>query len=151
MGMGYIYQSGEHKMTFVFSESSEKKLKDLDPRLVMVMRKALGYGILDFKIVETHRSVEEQQEAFRQGRSQIDGIHKKGKHNFYPSLAVDIAPCPVDYTRKPEFYYLAGLIMAAAKELGFHIRHGGDWNEDGKLIWQKNDTFDDLPHFELME
>lgn len=146
MGLGIYYQFGDDEMSFIFSNFSESRLKDLDPRLVRILRRALGYGIIDFKVVETYRSIEAQQEAFRQGNSQIDGIHKKGKHNYYPSLAVDIYPVPVDTKDNSRFYYLAGIIMAAAKEIDIHLTYGGDWDGDGEI---KDNHFDDLVHFEL--
>ena len=41
---------------------------------------------------------------------------------------------------------LAGAMISNADELDISIRWGGDWNGDGTLTDQ---TFNDLPHFEL--
>jgi hypothetical protein len=61
-------------------------------------------------------------------------------------LAVDVAPYPVDWNDKERFYYFAGFVKGVASSLGISIRWGGDWNSDNNL---KNQTFFDLPHFEL--
>tara|TARA_R110000787_G_scaffold165251_5_gene278359 strand:- start:4573 stop:4992 length:420 start_codon:yes stop_codon:yes gene_type:complete len=43
-------------------------------------------------LVEGHRPVERQQLLFTRGLTQLDGVTKLGKHNFNPSLAIDVYP-----------------------------------------------------------
>lgn len=98
----------------------------------------------DCTIIEGHRSPERQEELFRQGKSQLRA--GQSKHNANPSLAVDVAPYPIDWTDEKRFFLFAGYVMGIADTLAIPIRWGGDW--DGDWNW-KNQGFDDLPHFEL--
>ena len=97
-----------------------------------------------------------QQFRFDQGKSKIDGVNKKGKHNYCPSRAVDIYAY---YDGKAQYdithmSYLAGVIIGVAKilyddgEIDHEIRWGGNWDSDGKILIDQ--SFDDTPHFELI-
>ena len=131
-----------------FGSSSMERLKTCHPDLQRIMLEAIKH--IDFTVVCGHRDKEEQQAAYREGRSQLDWPHSK--HNKMPSLAVDLAPY---YPTKPNirwddhagFIYLAGMIKGIAAVLGFKIRWGGDWDQDND---QKDERFRDLPHFELV-
>jgi peptidoglycan L-alanyl-D-glutamate endopeptidase CwlK len=68
------------------------------------------------------------------------------KHNSKPSLAVDIAPYPIDWADDERFYFLAGIIKAASHQVGVKVRWGGDWDSDDDFHDQ---TFMDLGHFEI--
>lgn len=73
------------------------------------------------------------------------------KHNKYPSQAVDLQPYPRPVEEEKlwgALGYLAGRAFGIAKEEGFDIRWGGDWNGDGDLT---NQNFDDLFHIELVD
>jgi peptidoglycan L-alanyl-D-glutamate endopeptidase CwlK len=135
-------------VAYSFSKNSLQRLETCTASLQKVCARALSYGVMDFTVLEGHRTVEQQQEYFRTGRSKIDGINKLGKHNHYPSLAVDIAPFPVDWDNKLAFHVLAGLMFAAASEEGVKLRWGGDWDGDFSA---KDQSFHDLPHFEIAE
>lgn len=107
---------------------------------------------VDHTILEGHRSVERQLKLFEQGLSQIDGVQKKGKHNYVPSFAVDVAPYPQNYPLWKEdprqLYFFAGYVKSVFDNLlGTKIRWGGDWNSDGNFTDQ---NFNDLFHFELL-
>lgn len=136
-----------------FGTRSEANLQSCDDRLQRVLRRALSYGV-DFSVIEGHRPLERQLSLYHQGKSQIDGVNRKGQHNYWPSRAVDVLPYPAEingvnvWSDKQRFCVLAGLIMAAAKEEGVAIRWGGDWDGDGNNADSK---FNDLPHFELAE
>jgi len=65
-----------------------------------------------------------------------------------PSLAVDVAPYPIDWNDRERFCYFAGYVKGIAKSLGTELRWGGDWDRDTQV---KDNNFDDLPHFELVE
>lgn len=72
---------------------------------------------------------------FDKGFSKIDGFNKKGKHNYFPSRAVDIIPYkkghnPFDGSKESEemFYELAEEFKKVAKELNIDIVWGRDWN-----------------------
>jgi peptidoglycan L-alanyl-D-glutamate endopeptidase CwlK len=107
----------------------------------------------DFTVLCGRRGEEEQDEAYRTGRSNLKWPNSK--HNAKPfefSEAVDIAPW---HTARPhirwdaerEFCFLAGRIMQAADDLGVSLRWGGNWDQD-QDFYDSNKPFD-LVHFEL--
>lgn len=132
----------------VFSEASKAQLDTLDGRLRRVLERAIRY--YDFSVLEGHRGEDAQNRAFAKGLSQVQWPN--GKHNKKPSLAVDIAPYPIDWSEKSaaveRFAFLAGVVMACAKEEGVKIRWGGDWDVDGDT---RDERFRDRPHFELVD
>ena len=100
----------------------------------------------DFSVLEGFRSNARQDELFRQGKSKLGA--GTSMHNSDPSMAVDIAPYPIDWENPKRFYLLAGFMFQAASQLGVKLRWGGDWDGD----WIHTDqSFMDLPHFELLE
>lgn len=126
-----------------FGEKSLAKLDTCDRRLQEIC--SLVIENYDFTILEGHRSNERQDELYRQGKSKLQA--GESKHNASPSLAVDIAPYPIDWGDTNRFYLLAGFMFQAAAELNIQLRWGGDWDGD----WEHEDqTFHDLPHFEVM-
>ncbi len=138
---------------YSFGNKSFNNLSTADEQLQKVAKRALLLGVLDFSIIEGHRSVERQKELFDQGKSMIDGISKKGKHNYEPSLAIDIIPYPAKvnninvWNDKQRFAVLAGVMFAAASLEDITLRWGGDWDHDGN---NADSTFHDLPHFEIL-
>lgn len=128
---------------FSFGEKSEEKLKtchyDLQKLFLEVVKN------YDCSILEGHRDQAAQDEAFRKGLSK-----KKwptGEHNKTPSMAVDVAPYPIDWNDTKRFYHFAGYVKAKAESLGINIRWGGDWNSNNNF---KDENFFDLVHFELI-
>jgi len=104
----------------------------------------IAIRIVDFSVLEGHRSAEEQERVYNLGLSKV----LKGKHNEKPSLAVDLAPYPVDWEDKRRFYLLAGVMLTVAWFMRTKLRWGGDWDGDGDL---NDQTFNDLGHFEIEE
>lgn len=94
-----------------------------------------GLLVHDITVVCGHRGQAAQHAAFTAvpPTSKLDWPHSK--HNAYPSLAVDLAPYPTDWSRKgePAFLELRVRVAAVAQDLGIPIRH---------ISW-------DLPHTEL--
>ena len=131
------------------SNSSKQKLNQAHILLQLLCNKAIKVSPVDFGITYTHRSVQEQNKLFREGKSKLDGINKMSKHNYLPSLAFDV----VIYvngkvTWQKEYYImLAGVMFTCAAELGIKIRWGGNFDMDDEILEQ---DFDDLCHFELM-
>jgi len=126
-----------------FSSSSRQKLGTCDSRLQRLFSAVVEE--FDCTIIQGNRSKEEQDEYFF-GTPQRSKVQwPNSKHNNSPSLAVDVAP----YVKgRGIFYYFAGYVMATAKEMGINLRFGGDWDRDYDLSDQ---TFDDLPHFEIVD
>lgn len=128
---------------YKFSNSSEKKLATCHPRLQELMKRVILFS--DFTILEGERDRQAQNAAFEAGMSKLK--FPQSKHNSSPSNAVDIAPFPIDWKNRERFAFLAGLVLATAKEMDIPLRWGGDWDKDGEL---KDNNFDDLVHFELL-
>ena len=81
--------------------------------------------------------------------SAIGGV-KDSPHIF--GRAVDIAPYPIDWDARDDFHYLGGFVLGIAAKMGVDIRWGGDWNASSKFQGKrttKDNSFDDLVHFEL--
>ena len=143
-----------------FGTRSAANLATAHEDLQKVMNLALSRSRIDFGVSEGHRSVERQNQLFQEGKSKIDGVNKKGKHNFNPSLAVDIyAYHPDPATRRKIIWdlgtlcYIAGIVVSTGQdlhergEISHVIRWGGNWDRDGVILHDQ--SFDDLPHFEL--
>src|SRR5680860_323087 len=77
---------------FIWGSRSLAMLSSCDDRLVKVAYQALVITPYDFGIIEGHRSLGLQMEAFNSGKSQIDGVTSKGNHNYMPSRAFDFLP-----------------------------------------------------------
>lgn len=144
-------------MGFKFGKRSLEELITLHKDLQLILTEAIAVSPIDFGISEGHRPVEIQQQYFKEGKSQKDGITDLSKHNYTPSLAADIYPFikgRADYHNE-SMSFLAGLITAIAIELynkgriKHWIRWGGNWDMDGEIITDQN--FDDRPHLELIE
>ncbi|MGY8962556.1 MAG: M15 family metallopeptidase [Rhodospirillales bacterium] len=126
----------------VFGESSRKKLDTCHPDLITLCDRVID--IYDFTVLEGSRSDSRQEELFRQGKSKLRA--GQSKHNRDVSMAVDIAPYPIDWDNAKRFYLLAGMMFHCAGDMGLKIRWGGDWDND----WVHTDqSLHDLPHFEL--
>ncbi len=148
-------------MGFRLGRNSKEKLATCHPDLQAIIELAIARSKVDFGVTEGRRSLERQKELFDQGKSKIDGISKKGKHNFSPSLAVDLYAYHPDLeTRRKLAYdvthlaYIAGVISSCAEELfdkgvvRYKIRWGANWDSDGIIDYDQE--FDDFPHFELV-
>ena len=98
--------------------------------------------VYDCSILEGHRSLERQHQLVEARKSKV----KLSKHNYRPSLAVDVAPYPIDWQDTDRFVHFGLYVLDVAKEMSVEIRWGGDWDGDGDRTDQ---TFDDLVHFEL--
>ena len=77
-------------MSYIFSKRSIEALESCRTDLQRIAESSLERSQIDFAVVEGHRSVERQKLLFEAGKSKIDGITRKGKHNHSPALAFDI-------------------------------------------------------------
>lgn len=139
-------------MEFKFSERSLIQLATVRAELRDVITEALGLGLIDFAVIQGRRSKEEQNRFFSMGRSRVEWPN--GAHNVLNpddlAEAVDIQPVidgkPSNNYR--HFIFLAGVVMAIAKQRGVPLRWGGNWDMDGEPITDQK--FQDLYHFELV-
>ena len=139
-----------------FGSTSKKRLSTCHKDLQMIMNNAIIISNVDFGIAEGHRSIEKQNQYFKEGKSTIDGINRKGKHNYTPSLAADIYPFINGKANwdNEHLSYLSGVIHAVSELLfkkgktTHKIRWGGNFDMDGIIL---EESFDDRPHFELIK
>lgn len=125
------------------STKSLQRLSTCDDRLqTIIKRSILRY---DFTVLCGHRGREEQEDAVERGTSKTHWPHSK--HNKAPSLAVDIAPYPIDWNNLERFREMARVVLDEAEKANVKVRWGADWNQNGK----EDDKFKDFPHFEIVE
>lgn len=126
----------------MFSGASAFRLSTCDWRLQQLFNEVVKTW--DCTILEGFRDKAAQEAAFEAGKSKEHWPN--GKHNHSPSLAVDAAPYPIDWSNSARFYYFAGYVLGIAENLAIPIRYGGDWDSDGN---PRNQSFNDLVHYEL--
>ena len=129
-----------------FGKRSRSRLKGVDAKLVNVLNEVVKY--FDITIIEGLRSQERQDQLVAEGLSKTKfGKHVQGK-------AVDVCPYPIDWDARDDFHYLGGFVLAVASQMGVKVRWGGDWNASSLYKGQrttKDNKFDDLVHFELLD
>jgi len=130
-------------MSYKFGTRSKKNLEEADLQLQLLFNEVIKH--YDCAVIEGHRGKEEQDKLFHAHKSQLK--FPQSKHNKIPSQAVDVVPWPVDWNDKERFYHFVGLVKGIATQLGIDIRMGADWDGDNTF---KDQTFHDLPHFELL-
>ena len=133
-------------MTRTWSKQSRAVRNTLCWELQVLVDDLLTY--MDVSLTTGHRTKQEQNDLYPTF-TKVRWPH--GKHNSYPSTAVDMQPYP--YPRKENdlragLGYMAGLCTLIAEAHGFKIRWGGDWNRNGDVTDQE---FNDLFHIEVYE
>jgi peptidoglycan L-alanyl-D-glutamate endopeptidase CwlK len=127
-----------------FGSRSRQRLDTCDERLQRVFEEVVE--VIDCTILEGERGEERQNFLYDSGQSKVR--FPNGKHNSSPSLAIDVAPWPIDWENRERFVLFAGYVLGVAKNMGIALRWGGDWNTN----WDTQDhTFFDGPHFELVD
>jgi peptidoglycan L-alanyl-D-glutamate endopeptidase CwlK len=129
-----------------FGKRSKERLRGVDAKLQNVLNEVVKY--FDITIIEGLRSQERQNELVAQGKSKT----KFGKH--VDGKAVDIAPYPIDWKARDDFHLLGGFVLGIASQMGVKIRWGGDWSASSLFQGQrttKDNNFDDLVHFEILD
>lgn len=129
---------------------ASRRLEDLNSILVDAWEKAekefeiSKNNKVNVIITSTHRTCEEQNALYAQGRTTKGKRVTNAKcgqslHNKYPSLAFDIAFIKLDKTldwAEENFHNFAEII----KKIEPRIEWGGDWRQ-----------FRDMPHFQLKQ
>lgn len=132
-----------------FGSNSQEQLATCDNRLQQIANNAILVGP-DFSIVEGFRNQEQQHRDFLKGASKLDWPN--GRHNAQPSRAFDFSPYPEDWGEgqlpHARFALIAGVMFTVAKQLGYKIRWGVDWNRN---FDPRDETFLDWGHIELDE
>lgn len=124
-------------MTFKFGKKSTERLKECDLRLQTLCEKMLSRSDFDMTVTCGHRTKEEQEKAFNEGKSKAH--FGQSKHNSYPSKAVDIVPYPINWdTKDIRWWKMVALAYDTARQLGIKIRCGAFFT-----------GLADFPHIEL--
>ena len=130
-----------------FGRTSTRRLDTCDIRLQRIFTVVVKH--FDCSVLCGHRNKADQNKAFDEGRSKLR--YPDGKHNTYPSKAVDVAPYysgeGIPWDDKERFILFAGFVLGVATQMGINIRWGGDWKSDKKM----NNKFFDGPHFEIVD
>lgn len=140
---------------FKLGKRSLERLETCHVDLQVIMEEAISTSMVDFGVAEGHRNIARQNKLFKEGKSRIDGINKKGKHNEFPSEAVDIFAYYNGKAQWDDIHlgYLAGHILCTAKRLlkegkvTHKLRSGGNWDDDGIFVYDH--SLKDLPHYEI--
>lgn len=155
------------KHAYLLGAKSRERLAGVHPDLVKVVERAIELTAQDFMVLEGVRTDKRQRELYGQGRTVVE-LRAAGvdaalarpsmqkvtwtlKSNHFKQAdgyghAVDLVPYPVDWNTISKFDHIADAMAQASKELGIPIRHGADWDMDGK---RRERGESDNPHFEL--
>lgn len=119
---------------FALGTLSEKRLEDVHPDLVKVVRRAIATTDLDFTVLEGLRTLARQKQLVAKGASRtMNSRHLTGH-------AVDLGVTVNGEVRWdwPLYHRLAKVVKQAAKDVGVTVEWGGDWH-----------SFKDGPHWQL--
>lgn len=117
-----------------FSQTSLNRINECHPDLRIIAHELIK--LMDVTILCGHRSKKDQNKAYNQGNSQL--TWPRSKHNQVPSLAIDIAPYPIDWQDIERFKQMCYYIEAIANFYYIDIRLGRDF------------SFKDYPHLEIL-
>jgi len=119
---------------YYFGRSSKTKLETCHPLLQEIANELIK--VMDVMVVWGRRGKMAQNKAYEEGRSQLE--YPRSKHNKFPSLAMDLAPWPLDWDDFNRFERMCGIIEGIALMKGIKIRLGRDFSSR------------DMPHIELI-
>lgn len=139
---------------FPFTKAGQAELKTVHPKLQELANDVSNY--FNCSILDGARTIEQQRKNVASGLSQtMQSKHLPASDGYSHALDIAIYPQNWNDTTSPKMsqwevdqVYFMGFMMGMAAERGLHVRYGGDWNSDGKLIGQ---GFRDLDHVELVD
>lgn len=130
---------------YKYSKKSLERLETCHPDIQKVFKEAIKY--LDLTIIEGVRTKETQEEYVRTGRSKtMNSKHLKQADGY--SHAVDVMLHKIEWDNWNRNYMVVGFIRGIAAMQGVELRCGADWDGDWTT---KDQSFHDLPHFELIK
>lgn len=152
-------------MGYRFGSSSVGRLNTCHPDLRLILNESIAHSPVDFGVSEGLRSEAKQLEYFLAGKSRLDPRipEQRDKCKHLPndggvSMAVDVYAWVAG---KQDLAYdfshlslIAGVILSTASTLyaagavSHRLRWGGNWDGDGEIVTDQ--SFNDLPHFELV-
>lgn len=126
---------------YQFSKKSLERLNNsnVHPNIKKLMIEAIKTSPIDFSVIETVRTLEQQKINVAKGASKtMKSRHIPSSNKSGLCEAVDVAPYPIDWKNINRFIELSKHIKNTAQKLNIKIQWGGDWK-----------TFKDYPHWEL--
>lgn len=126
---------------FRFGKKSLEKINNpkVHPKIKLLMLEAIKTSPIDFTIIETVRTIEQQRINIAKGVSKtIKSRHIPSNNKSGYCEAIDIAPYPINWKDIKRFDELGEHILKVAKKLNIKIRWGKTFT-----------TLVDRPHFEL--
>lgn len=118
---------------YKFSKKSLERLSECHPDLQKIANELIKK--MDVTVLCGFRGEQEQNTAFIDGKSKLQW--PRSKHNRKPSEAMDLAPCPIDWSNIGKFAEMCSLVEEISSELKIKIKLGRDF------------SFKDWPHIEL--
>ena len=145
-------------MSFAFGSGSTAKLNTVHPHLRMIAERALARSPYDFTIVHGWRGEDVQNALEDSGASTKRFPDSRYNQSLDPGVdnplqtsdAIDFAPWvngkKIPWEETHIFAAIAGILFAAADELGLRITWGGDWDTDGNT---KEHKLQDWGHVQI--
>ena len=115
-----------------FGAKSSRRLSTCHEHIQEVMEAAIR--VYDFSVIWGYRGKARQNRAFANGFSRVQW--PDSWHSENPSLAVDTAPYPIDWTNIDRFKELAWVIKGAASCSVIPLEWGGEWKFKDYAHWQ---------------
>ena len=128
---------------FKFSKKSLEKINNpkFHPKLRLLLNEAIKTSPIDFTVIETVRTIEQQKIYVAKGTSKtMKSRHIPSTNKSGLCEAFDIAPYPVNFKDIQRFDELGEHILKTAKKINIKVRWGKTFT-----------TLVDRPHFELVE
>ena len=120
---------------YKLSRKSQERLETCDARLITIINDVCK--VMDITVLCGHRGKEEQEKAFKDGKSHAH--FGQSYHNASPSLAVDIAPYPINWdVNDPRWEIMCNLVLYIANRYGIKVKLGRDFT-----------NLKDYPHIEI--
>ena len=120
---------------YKLSKKSQERLETCDERLITIVNDVCK--VMDVTVLCGHRGKEEQEKAFNEGKSRAH--FGQSYHNASPSLAVDIAPYPINWdANDPRWEIMCNLVLYIANRYRIKVKLGRDFT-----------NLKDYPHIEI--
>ena len=120
---------------YKLSKKSQERLETCDERLITIVREVCK--VMDITVLCGHRGKDEQEKAFNEGKSRAH--FGQSYHNAFPSLAVDIAPYPINWdVNDPRWEIMCNLVLYIANRYRINVKLGRDFSK-----------LKDYPHIEI--
>lgn len=143
---------------FQYGARSARKLETCHPALQRIADEVLMVTPYDITIIHGWRGLAEQNSLFEAKASKKKFPNSRHNRTNDPSVidphrlsdAIDFAPYidgGINWNDTHIFALVAGCFLAVAKDLGYTLRWGGDWDSDGTTTDQ---TLMDWGHIEIM-